>query len=657
MSPDPGTAKRRSTPAERENALAPAPARRRAKLILPLAAIAALTAIQLWGLTRYFPIDTWTNRHPFYTSSYALHFARSLISCSALARHFRLWSYSPSLMAGYPAGTRTEPMGDAVALWFWICSGFSNVRSFGRAAVLYKMFVVGALACAPLAMASAALWLGFDWTIAAIAAALGVFGTFNYPGLLMIRAGMFAFFACAFRCVAWSALLYDSLEKGWRRLILLAVSGALLTYLHPLAAVLLVPASLGALAEGRTRRRFLAIAAILAGAFLLSLGWLAPILLTRDIGVHFAHWWKTARSVTGGLNALFRLRLPFPPILVAALAAYGASRAQIRRRFMTAWLAAVAAFGVLAYFGSALNLLGNLEPGRFEIAFYSFGAPFAALGARDFWMWLKGLRTPLSQMARAAAAILVAYFALVSGASLWVETAVHGPIETTLPEQAQEIWGWMKVSGRDSRVLMESGWTVDENGGSAAPYFKSDIGLLWALQSEREVIGGSPSEGFSSFSFADLGNAVAFGKPLDDWTPEEFRKQLDIYNIGAMIVWSTDVKDFLGRVDGLVPLQQSDPYALFGVAGDHTFLISGKAASVEASQDCIQIKAAEPGRLVLKYHYFKTLRADPSMPITPVSAGNGDPNPFIQIDNQAKRDIRIYNAGFTGWGRASAACE
>src|SRR5262245_12843161 len=141
-----------------------------------IATIAALTAVQLGGLTRYFPIDSWTDRHPFYTNSYALHFARSLLSSRAMARHFRLWSYSPLLMAGFPAGTRTEPMGDAVALWFWMCSGFATVRWVGRAAVLYKMFVIGVLVCVPAATASAAVWHGLDLSFDALAHAHGVYG-------------------------------------------------------------------------------------------------------------------------------------------------------------------------------------------------------------------------------------------------------------------------------------------------------------------------------------------------------------------------------------------------------------------------------------------------------------------------------------------------
>jgi hypothetical protein len=622
-----------------------------------IAMIAALSVLQLGGLTRYFPLDSWTDRHPFYTNSYALHFARSLLSSRAMARHLRLWSYSPVLMAGYPAGTRTEPMGDAVALWFWLCSGFSTVRWVGRAAVLYKVFVVGILVSVPAAAAAAAVWLGFDWSIATISAALGVFGTFNYPGLMMMRAGMFAFFAASFMCAAWSALLYHSLDRGPVCRAAVSISGGLLTYLHPLTAILLVPASIGCLAECRTRKRLLPLAVTLAGAFAISLGWLWPLLLTWDLGVHFANWWRTPTTVSGSLAALFRWRLPFPPIAVAAAATYGAIRAPLSKGFLSSWLVAIFGFGVLAYFGSELGVLASLEPGRFEVPFFAFAAPLAAYGIRDGWHWLGQIRTPMRQLSKSLAIVVVVFFALVSFASLWLETAAHGPITTTLPDQAQEIWQWMETSEDHSRMVMESGWTVDENGGVVAPYFNSDIGMLWAIESNRELIGASPSEGFTSFSFTDLGNGVGFGKPLASLNPAEFRTELETYNVGSLIAWSAETKEYLDRVDGLVPLQRSDPYMLYGVAGSHTFLMAGKAGSVSADQDCIRIKAAEPGRLVLKYHYFKTLRADPPIAMNAAPIGNGDPIPFIAIDNDVRRDIRVYNAGFSGWGSAVAACQ
>jgi hypothetical protein len=624
---------------------------------IALASIGALIVVQIGGLTSYFPLHSLISSQPFYTSSYALHFARSLMSSNALAHHFRLWSYSPSLMAGYPAGTRTEPMGDVVALWFWLWNGFSAVRSVGRAAVLYKIFVVGLLSSLPAAMASAARWLGFDWGVAALAAALAVFGTFNLPGLLMIRAGMFAFFAASFLCVAWSALLYAWMARGLSRLVLLAILAALLTYLHPLSAVLLLPAALGSLIETRNAQQFLAIAAAFALAFALSLGWLLPILLTRDIGVHFSHWWQTSRSISGGFLALLRWRLPFPAASIILLTVYGATRAPLPSGFKRVWLLATFVFCVIAYFGSAISLFNDVEPGRFEAPFYSFALPFAALGIREGWTRMGQLQAPLRPILKTLSVITVAYFALVSVASLLVETTVHGPIATSLPEQAEEVRRWITASGADSRILMESGWVVDERGASTPPYFKSDVGLLWALDANREIIGASPSEGFSTFSYANLGNGIAFGKTLANESTADFRRQLELYNIGELILWSADAKQYAEQVEGLVLLQRSDPYALYGVAGDHTYLMAGNARSIRAVQDCITIKRAKPGPLIVKYHYFSTLRTDPPVSIGPAQLDNGDPNPFIRIDNDRERDIYIYNGGFTGWGRRSAACD
>jgi hypothetical protein len=328
----------------------------------------------------------------------------------------------------------------------------------------------------------------------------------------------------------------------------------------------------------------------------------------------------------------------------------------LRKGFLISWLAAILGFGVLAYFGSELGVFANLEPGRFEVPFFSFAAPLAAYGIRDGWLWLGQIRTPMRQLSKTFAIVVVVFFALVSVASLWLETAAHGPITTTLPDQAQEIWQWLEASEHDSRMVMESGWTVDENGGFVAPYFSSDIGMLWAIESNRELIGASPSEGFTSFSFSDVGNGVGFGKPLPSLSPAEFRTELETYNVGSLIAWSTQTKEYLDRVAELVPLQRSDPYILYGVAGSHTFLLAGKAGSVSADQDCIWIKAAEPGRLILKYHYFKTLRTDPPIAMSPVPIGNGDPIPFIAIDNDVRRNIRVYNGGFSGWGSAAGAC-
>ncbi|MGO9059749.1 MAG: hypothetical protein ACLQU2_20570 [Candidatus Binataceae bacterium] len=614
--------------------------------------------MELWGLSRYFPPGEWLNAQPFYTGSYALHFARSIIGEAALARHLRLWSYSPNLMAGYPAGTRTEPMGAAVAIGLWVCGGFFHQWSLGQAAVLYKLLVVGLLAGVAPAMALAAFWLGFDWGVAILAAMLGALGIFNYPGIMMMRVGMFGFLSVSYLCVAWGAFLYHTVNAGraWRFAMLAAAGGAI-TYLHPLSAFLLAPLALAGLAMSWGSRRLGALAVSLAGSVILSLVWLGPLLLTLEIGVHFAQWWQSPQTIVGGLRALSRFRLPFPPWAVAATAAYGAFHAPVRRQFKWVWLTATLSLAVLTYFGSVVPVLADIEPRRLEAPFYFYAVPFASFGLYRGWRALGRMRTRWRVPIRVLVAGLAAYCVLVSIASVWFETKTYGPIATVLPPQADEVAAWMRKTGSDSRLILESGWTIGSNGETQMPYFGADVALLWSLESGRELIGGSPSEEFSAFSFADFGNGIAFGRPLNRWTPQELRQQLDIYNVGGLVLWSDEAKRYMSQVPDVKLLLESEPYALYGVDGVRGYLLAGQAASVRAVQDCIEITNAQPGRLVLKYHYFRTLRASPPMRLTPAAVGNGDPTPFVQLDNISLRDICVYNAGFTGLGRPPATCQ
>jgi len=613
--------------------------------------------LELWGLSQYFPPNAYLNAHPFYTDSYALHFARGFIGDAALVRHLRLWSYNPNLMAGYPAGTRTEPMGAAPAVWFWVCGGFFHELSIGQAAVLYKLLVVGLLAGVPPAMALAARWLGFDWRVAVLAAIVGALGLFNYPGIMMTRVGMFGFLSVSYLCVAWGALLYRTVNAGRARHFgLLAIAGGAITYLHPLSAFLLAPPALAGLAMSRGSRRG-ALAISLAGSVILSLVWLGPLLLTLEIGVHFTQWWQSPQTIAGGLRELYRFRLPFPPWAVAATAAYGVFHAPVRRQFKWVWLTATLSLAFLTYFGSVVPILADIEPRRMEAPFYFYAVPFVSFGLYRGWRTLGLMRARWRIPIRVLAAGFFAYSVLVSIASVWFETKAYGPIATTLPPQADEVANWMKKTGTDSRLILESGWTIGRNGETRLPYFGADLALLWSLQSGREIIGGSPSEEFSAFSFADFGHGVAFGRPLNQWTPQELREQLDIYNVGGLILWSDQAKRYISQVPDVKLLLEKGPYALYGVEGVLSYLLAGQAASVQAVQDCIEIRSAQPGRLVLKYHYFRTLRASPPLRLTPAAIGNGDPTPFVQIDNDSLRDIRIYNAGFTGLGRAPVICQ
>ncbi len=614
-----------------------------------LVLLALISALQIWGIAHYFPPANWLGPEPFYANSYALHYARGLRQAQSIRVHARFWSYSPALMAGYPAGTYTEPMGAAVGPWL-VLTGWINP------AVAYKLLVLGSFAAAPFAVAIAAWWLELGTNVSLIAAVIGALGIFTAPGIAMIRAGMFLFLAACYLSLGLCAFMYRCGQRGGAaRFVVLAIAGGVLTYLHSLTPLLLAGPGLGVLlGTVRQPRRMAAFAASFAAMFLISLGWLGPVLLTLEVGADFSNWWHTPTSFLPAARELLSARLNFPPLIFLALMLYGVASVRLSRWCKASLCASALIFWTLAYFGSMIPKANVIEPARFEPAFYFYAAPFVAAGAYSLWRRFRTLPRWLGYAGRSLALVAILFYGWIPLYLVDLDLGTHGPLLEKLPDQAKELARWIAASDPDSRLILENGWTMKDQQ-LRLPYFKADLSLLWAIENGRELIGGSPSEGFSIYRFADLGNGKAFGKSLDEWSAADFVKQLEIYNVGTAILWSPQAKQFFAGLGDVHLLEESEPFALYGVAGTRTFLLEGRAASVRAHEDCIQLKEAQPGRLVLKYHYFRTLRTAPKLALQKIAPGNGDPVPFIGIVNDAPRDITVYNAGFLGLDRPACA--
>ena len=276
-SPQPSAPKGRHRNASSVRHAGQAPAKRnwRASRTIATCMIVAICALELWGLSQYFPPNAYLNAHPFYTDSYALHFARRLIGEAALVRHLRLWSYSPNLMAGYPAGTRTEPMGAAPRCGFGYAEVFSTSYRSDKPPFCTNCWWWDCW------RASRRRWhwrrcgsasIGGWRYLAAILGALGdlqLSRHFDDAGgdvWLPVR-------IISLRGVGRVPLPYLNAGRAWR-FALLAAAGGAITYLHPLSAFLLAPPALAGLAMSRGSRRG-ALALSLAGSLILSLDGLA----------------------------------------------------------------------------------------------------------------------------------------------------------------------------------------------------------------------------------------------------------------------------------------------------------------------------------------------------------------------------------------------
>ncbi len=637
-------------PADNPLAVARSPSVRRRVIVY--AALGLVFAFHLCVLAGYFPPGGWGSDQPFYTKSYALHFAIGEREAATLRRHARLWSYSPMLMAGYPAATRTEPVGAAVGPWLALTGGLPP-------AVAYKLLVLILLGAAPLAMAVAARWLELSAEAAILAALMATLGIFSALGLSMIRSGMFAFLSASYLAVVAGAWMYRCVRcgKAWR-FAALALGGGALTYLHPLSPLLLAGPALAtaAFAASAGQRRMLALLAAFAGVFAIALGWLLPIAATLSIGVHFANWWASPGNPGAAARDLISLRVIPPPLAMLALATCGATiGTSLPTAYRTMMLACIAALAALAYLSSPVPGLNDLEPGRFAISFYFLAVPLSAAGGIAIWRRVDAMRPGLGRAAGQVATLTALVFSCAVLLIIVIrDLRINATIVSTLPAEARELREWIETAPAGSRVIVESGWKM-QGLKLVLPYFGADLGMLWAIESGRELIGGSPSEGFSTYSFTNFDDRSAFGRPLGSWTPRDLRAQFDLYDVGAALLWSGEAKRLLAAMPGATLAHRDGGFELYTIANPAGPLAAGHAASVTAGEDCIVIRSAQAGPLVLRYHYFKTLRAAPPLRIAPAPVGNGDPVGFIAIQNDVPRDLVVYNAGFTGRGTPACA--
>jgi hypothetical protein len=172
------------------------------------------------------------------------------------------------------------------------------------------------------------------------------------------------------------------------------------------------------------------------------------------------------------------------------------------------------------------------------------------------------------------------------------------------------------------------------------------------------VLGGSNSTNFlksrftvfSGFLWNSTGTARGeyrpnvFGQQLAQMTEDDFARELTLYNVHEVLAWSGKARADLARFENtLEPAGTAGGYQIFRVKHPASWFVEG-GGRLEAFPDRLHIADATPGKIVLSFHWIRTLSARDAK-ITPVVLP-GSPLPFIQVDNAAGlRDIDIVNAG------------
>lgn len=211
---------------------------------------------------------------------------------------------------------------------------------------------------------------------------------------------------------------------------------------------------------------------------------------------------------------------------------------------------------------------------------------------------------------------------------------VRGPGETTL-----WLTDWLKRNTTDeARVLFETS--------SARIHDEAHVAGFLAMETKREFIGGpyftEPPLGFR--------DGILFGRPISEFSTDEFSDQLELYNIGWAVVHSVASEAYLDQHPLLELVAQqlvSTIYHgqlnlnLYKVNQEHSYFLEGRGRVTQRKLNRIDLSEIVGEAITLKYHFVDGMISDPPTILLPVIRP-GDPDPFIRVLSPPRKMSIIF---------------
>ena len=635
------------------------------------AILSVLFGCHLVGTLFFFPPEDLANGRPVLTLDHAVHYYQMERSREVTKHSFRLHTYDPMFMAGFPAGTLQDIDSKGGEAW---CS----ILRFTDTARCFKAFIIGGYLLLVFTVYAGCRRLGYSFEESIFACmVLLAFWHWGRPYAGDFRyAGMFAYLF-AVHLSLYVIGLFRSFLEGLpvRRFYLL---GPLLFLIHP-SAVVLLPASFLALffvmrrrvpagPEHRLweRRIFTRMALWCALVVIVNAVWLAPFHRYLDIKIPSQSFFQI-----NGMAGLVKVLVKpgnLPALALIALAAAGAVVLFRRRRFAEALapLAGSLYLFFLAGFGVYLPVVDQMEPGRFLVPAILFLAPLAGPG---FALLLKVPGSLWRGRRHAAAARTAMAVALLACAPLFgmIESREyyrHTVSTTFTPEVARLIEALQERLGRPGRLMIEDG--------PAWAYGDVHLPSIIPLYTGVEQIGGPYAYVFIKHKFAAFTNDETMGMTLRETDPERMLEYIELYAVRWILTATKESTEWFDAFpyaktvwsEGAFTLREISPYFTSGrmymdlsepgifprpalnELGGESDALAGERIAVRAAYDSITvaIRPGEggevPGRILLRYHWDRGLRVDPPARISPIMQLD-DPVPFILLEPGGSTDIRI----------------
>ncbi|HOX27523.1 MAG TPA: hypothetical protein PLQ76_00055, partial [bacterium] len=298
-------------------------------------------------------------------------------------------------------------------------------------------------------------------------------------------------------------------------------------------------------------------------------------------------------------------------------------------------------FLALIYFGSFWGLSAQLNPTRYIGYLDFFLAVPASAGVAAVWRLLTRTSERRAKNISKFAAVCLLVFLIPAVAPY---AFFFRQLNKRLDPDTHGLTEFLKTnSPAGERIMLEdSGW--NDSDGAPPKYGESHFPALLSDITGREFIGGPYPYVFLRHHYADFHDGKFLQKKLSEYTDAEMRAALDSYNVGNIVCWSDECKNYFGRRES--DFSKTGSFGKFLVYRRNSFTPSPflvGSGYVFADHRGIRCYGLEPvnGKIVLKYHFYEGLVSDGGR-ISRTAVGH-DPIGFIRVDNPAE-NLTIFNS-------------
>ena len=593
----------------------------------------------------------WFSSDAIYTDDFSFHYGHVLEKITYLKEFGKLWAYNPLIRAGSIANANTTIDNNGCVL-------FSFFLFFLPVGVSFKLYFILGILIVPLLCYKTARNFDLSQDVSLLASLIGTLLMHVSVMVNFIYWGTISFVFTSYLSVLTVSYFYCfCLRSKLKHLIYSTFLLIVSVWIHAFAIVILFVSLLLCYVLSFRRMNWLSHVSILISLLftvVANIPWLYPFFLFLD------HIKKDPTSIFYKTNSLIEplktyilrdhlfnsyMSMVFHKeewidILLLLSGLFGIYLWNKNRERVNAALSlgSVSFLFILSYYGSFFEIT-NITPMRFLIPLNIFLVFPSAVGLNylyRFFLSDKSLKVKVISLV--VSGYLLSTLLVVPYYHLFYKKDFR--LVSKVPEPFTQLVSWIKNNtSKEGRILIEN-----SDFESGHQYYGTHLPFLLPIWTDREYIGVYSYYAASRDSFTSYNAGFLFRKPIGDYSLEELRAYLDLYNIKWIICWSEKSKKvFESNCESYTPFTSIDKFHICRVERDPSFFIKGSGSAL-ARQNEIHLKDVQSvdDEIVISYHWMKYLKTEPPLRLEQTYLLD-DPIGFIKIKNPPS-SLLIHNS-------------